>query len=102
MSKLTGQVPEEYSKLVGEDFILSKSRIVSSRDRSGIKRDIFSMFYNVENLFDTIDNRKKNDDYFLPNSDKKWNTNKYNNKLYKLSKVFESIKGGDFPELMAY
>ncbi|MBH76058.1 MAG: hypothetical protein CMP68_02730 [Flavobacteriales bacterium] len=100
MSKLTGQVPEEYSKLVGEDFILSKSRIVSSRDRSGIKRDIFSMFYNVENLFDTIDNRKKNDDSFLPNSDKKWNTSRYNNKIYKLSKVFESIKGGDFPELI--
>ena len=30
------------------------------------------MFYNVENLFDTIDDPNTNDQAFLPSSDKMW------------------------------
>ena len=35
-------------------------------------------FYNVENLFDTIDTPNKADEEFLPSADKNWNTEKYN------------------------
>ncbi|PKR81874.1 endonuclease [Brumimicrobium salinarum] len=45
------------------------------------------MFYNVENLFDTINETDKKDESFLPNSEKKWNTERYNDKLEKLSTV---------------
>lgn len=47
----------------------------------------FFVFYNVENLFDTIDDPEKKDEDFLPSSDKKWNTKRYLDKLNKLSKV---------------
>ena len=50
------------------------------------------MFYNVENLFDTIDDPRTNDNDFLPTSSKQWNTIKYNYKLQQLAKVFTSIK----------
>ena len=36
------------------------------------QKEIFTTFYNVENLFDTINNPEKNDDEFLPYSEKKW------------------------------
>ena len=57
-----------------------------------IKLDLFTMFYNVENLFDTINNLNTNDESFLPNSKKKWDTHKYNHKLQQLAKVFSNIK----------
>ena len=34
------------------------------------------VFYNLENLFDTINDPDKNDEEFLPDGDKKWNTAK--------------------------
>jgi endonuclease/exonuclease/phosphatase family metal-dependent hydrolase len=47
-------------------------------------------FYNLENLFDTIDG--PNDDAeFLPNAENRWNTVRYNNKLNNMSKVIDSI-----------
>ncbi len=57
--------------------------------------EIFTVFYNVENLFDTIDCPEKNDSEFLPNGKKEWNTKKYNQKQSQLAKVFASINEGN-------
>lgn len=47
-------------------------------------------FYNLENLFDTIDG--PNDDAeFLPASENRWNTERYQNKLKNMAKVIDSI-----------
>ena len=35
------------------------------------------MFYNMENFFDTIDDPETNDEEFLPDGAKRWNTAKY-------------------------
>lgn len=48
------------------------------------------MSYNVENLFDTIDNPQKNDEDFLPTSERKWNSYRYQKKLTNISKVIVS------------
>ena len=45
------------------------------------------VFYNVENLFDTIDDPHKNDNQFLPTGSKNWDTPKYYHKLKNLSKA---------------
>lgn len=42
-------------------------------------------FYNLENLFDTIDDPIKNDAQFLPDGDYTWGTMKYTNKLQKMA-----------------
>ena len=52
---------------------------------------ILTMFYNVENLFDTINNTDTNDDEFIPTSEKKWNSTRYYHKINQLSKVFSSL-----------
>lgn len=49
-------------------------------------------FYNVENLFDTLDTPDKNDSEFLPNGKKEWNTNKYNTKIDHINQVFDDLK----------
>ncbi len=56
-------------------------------------------FYNLENLFDTIDSPNTHDEEFLPNGKKVWNTEKYYKKLSQMSEVIsqigdEYIKGG--------
>src|SRR5690554_4419153 len=45
------------------------------------------MFYNVENLFDTINDPETLDDDFLPDSEKQWTQKRYNDKLEKLAAV---------------
>src|SRR5690554_1380437 len=45
------------------------------------------MFYNVENLFDTINDPTTKDEDFLPDSDKQWSSERYFDKLEKLATV---------------
>ncbi|MBR5435100.1 MAG: endonuclease/exonuclease/phosphatase family protein [Bacteroidales bacterium] len=49
--------------------------------------DFLFMSYNVENLFDTIDNPRKNDNEFLPSAERKWNSYRYHKKLRDIAKV---------------
>ncbi len=48
-------------------------------------------FYNVENLFDTIDDPDRNDTEFTPEGSNKWDTPKYNEKLENLADVIYRI-----------
>jgi endonuclease/exonuclease/phosphatase family metal-dependent hydrolase len=49
------------------------------------------MFYNVENLFDTYDDPKKDDNDFLPEGRMKWTNNKYYSHLRKTAQVISVI-----------
>ena len=56
-------------------------------------------FYNLENLFDTVNNPDKNDEQFLPDGEYRWNTEKYLTKLDHMAYVItqigdEYVKGG--------
>lgn len=48
-------------------------------------------FYNVENLFDTIDDPYTEDEWFLPESETQWNKEKYTTKLNHLAKVIDAM-----------
>lgn len=54
-------------------------------------------FYNVENLFDTIDTPGKIDEEFLPSSSREWNSERYNKKLSDLARVISSIDSVNLP-----
>lgn len=56
--------------------------------------------YNVENLFDTINDPSINDSEYTPESKKKYDTRKYNEKLENLSKVLSSINKNELPEII--
>lgn len=65
------------------------------------KTDFHSLvFYNVENLFDTINDPTTNDEEFLPNARVAWNTERYNRKLTNIARVFASIDSTDLPHLI--
>ncbi len=49
------------------------------------------VFYNVENLFDTVDTPDKNDQEFTPESEKEWNTERYQKKIHDLSRVIAAV-----------
>jgi len=52
-------------------------------------------FYNLENLFDTVDDPKINDEEFLPDGKKAWTEDKYQEKLGNIAYVISQIGIGD-------
>ena len=48
-------------------------------------------FYNLENLFDTYDNKHTHDNDFLPNSEKQWTPKRYKKKVRKLGYTISKI-----------
>ena len=58
-------------------------------------------FYNLENLFDTIHDKGKNDFEFLPDGANKWGTLKYTNKVKNMAKVLNEMGTDVLPVGMA-
>ena len=58
------------------------------------------IFYNVENLFDTLDNPVKIDEEFTPGSEKSWNLERYEKKLNDLGRVITSANPSELPEII--
>ncbi len=56
-------------------------------------QEITVAFYNVENLFDTVDDPKINDEDFTPSGKLKWNDERYKLKLSHLADVFDALPG---------
>lgn len=52
-------------------------------------------FYNLENLFDTLDDPAINDEEFLPGTKKDWNSERYLLKLERLALVIDSLQPGE-------
>lgn len=75
--------------------------IISGRSfrTTGTDKGLNIMFYNVENLFDTIDSPLEDSD-FLPSSDRKWNTYKYFSKIKNLAKIIVASGRWDAPDLV--
>jgi len=44
-------------------------------------------FYNLENLFDTINDPKKLDDYFTSGSEKRWTEKRFRKKIRDLGNI---------------
>jgi len=64
------------------------------------QRSAVLAFYNVENLFDTINDPNKKDDEFLPDSVKDWNSEKYWKKQAKMAEVISAIGAPSFPAIV--
>lgn len=48
-------------------------------------------FYNLENLFDTVDDPNKRDEEYLPDGKNKWTQKKYESKLFNMARVISEI-----------
>ena len=61
---------------------------------------LFIASWNVENLFDTIDDPGKSDEEFLPGSEKNWTNEKLSKKLSDLAEVIHSMNGKKGPDIL--
>jgi hypothetical protein len=59
-------------------------------------------FYNVENLFDTINDPLKMDEDYLPGGKYHWNSKRYHLKLKNLAKAVKEIGMGAGPEIIGF
>lgn len=75
-------------------LIILKTIMLPAQDNKKYEEAVVG-FYNIENLFDTVNNPMKNDDEFLPNGKNRWNSEKYLHKLDNISKVISKI-GKDY------
>jgi hypothetical protein len=64
--------------------------------------DFSIVFYNVENLFDTHDNPKTEDDFFTPEGEFHWTSKRLTAKLLNISKVILSASGWDAPDIAVF
>jgi len=74
--------------------LLSVSCSVDAKPRKNKKNAVVTYgvaFYNLENLYDTKDDPKINDEDFLPNGRYKWDEKKYQSKLKNMSRVLADI-----------
>jgi hypothetical protein len=56
--------------------------------------------WNLENLFDTIDDPKIDDEAFLPDGEMKWTEDRLDKKMYNLARVILMMNDGRGPDLL--
>ena len=88
-----------YLKIIGIAFLLQLPYLALSQEKKDYKVACIA-FYNLENLFDTLDTPGVNDFEYTPAGPKQWNTKKYLEKLDNLSKAIAEI-GTEFTPLGA-
>ncbi|MCF8381022.1 MAG: hypothetical protein K9H49_15715 [Bacteroidales bacterium] len=81
-------------------FIILSFISIPLFSQKALKSTFTIISYNVENLFDTIDNPDFIDEEFTPGSDKKWNSEKYYKKLDDLGAVLSSQNKKELPEII--
>jgi predicted extracellular nuclease len=71
--------------------------ILTAHAMQSIGQDFTVMFYNVENLFDTVDDSIAGDDEFLQSGERHWTNSRYWQKIGGLSRVIAAAGGWDLP-----
>ena len=61
---------------------------------------LFVAFWNLQNLFDTIDDPDKRDEQFLPDGDYEWTDERLDIKLNHLARVIRSMNNEKGPDLL--
>jgi exonuclease III len=79
-------------------FLILATIFLSGCNRPDVQNFSFA-FYNLENLFDTINDPNVKDDNNLPSSKIAWNAERYNQKLKNVAKVLSSTQKKGFPSL---
>ncbi|MDE6086539.1 MAG: endonuclease/exonuclease/phosphatase family protein [Muribaculaceae bacterium] len=77
---------------------MSVSTVCARNNSSGRKYLVAGVaFYNLENLFDTINNNGKYDLEFTPDGSRKWDTKKYRSKIANLARTITSMASASTP-----
>jgi len=80
--------------------ILGSVLFSCSSVKKSLRQEYTVVSYNVENLFDILDDPIIPDEEFLPTSEKKWDNEKYQKKLTDISEVISEINPRELPEIV--
>ena len=61
---------------------------------------LFVAFWNLQNLFDTVDDPTKNDEDFLPDGKLEWTDDRLDKKIYNLARVIRSMNFEKGPDIL--
>lgn len=64
------------------------------------RKNVTAVFYNVENLFDTVNSKGARDAEFTPDGVKKWTDERYQKKLDDISRVLSAVNKNELPEII--
>ncbi len=73
---------------------------LSAQESVDPKTSTVVLFYNVENLFDTVDDEAPGDEEFTPESLKNWSIERYQKKLKGLAEVIASANKRELPGIV--
>lgn len=71
--------------------------IISAQSKNNV---IYIASYNLENLFDTINDPEKNDEEYLPSGAKEWTDERLETKMYNLSRVIRAMNNLNGPDIL--
>jgi hypothetical protein len=63
---------------------------------------LFVAFWNLQNLFDTVDDPVKDDDGFLPAGEMEWTEERLDKKMYNLARVIRIMNNNEGPDLLGF
>ncbi len=72
----------------------------SKKNTKPTKQSVVAMFYNVENLYDTQNDPKINDDEFTPSAKVPWTEERLNTKINHIAQVIADISTPAMPDLV--
>jgi predicted extracellular nuclease len=61
---------------------------------------LYVAFWNLQNLFDVIDDPEKNDESFLPDGDMEWTADRLDKKMYNLARIIRCMNDENGPDLL--
>lgn len=76
--------------------------LVSSITLWGENSQYFAAFWNVENLFDTVDDPRTKDEDFTPTGKYEWSTDRLKTKYQHLAQVINSMNDGKGPDILGF
>ncbi len=85
---------------IGAMLLINSSCQQRMQKLSMPKEGLTFAFYNVENLFDTINDPSINDEEFLPDGKNNWDTKKYNHKLAQMARVIAAMDTLSYPDML--
>ena len=73
-------------------FVFVSTGCLNSKEPTPAKKKSFVVaFYNLENLFDTVNDPLKNDEEFLPDTEKLWGAERLESKMKSLAEVIRGM-----------
>lgn len=82
-------------------IVSCKANIETKIEKSTNNNSFYVASWNLENLFDTVDDSLKNDEEYTPDGKKEWTNERLETKFKQLAKVINKMNNNSGPDILA-